>query len=130
MTKSNDLKMDEKDLEHSANLLFSSVKDFINDDKKLIKDIKWFLTHAYMYGRIVERIADMPEIKTNAWQPIATAPKDGTCILVDNISLRNGFDVVSWENHKGGNWFVNGTTLSRFDATHWMPLPKRADHEK
>jgi hypothetical protein len=61
---------------------------------------------------------------TLPWQPIETAPKDGTRILTceEGVVLENqwfNFDVL--RRHKGTEycrWF------SQQNPTHWMPLPK------
>jgi len=66
------------------------------------------------------------------WQPIETAPKDGTYILVAGPSgyystpLRvevckwnNANHKDNWRNHSN-DWFTDGGE----DATHWMPLPE------
>ena len=67
------------------------------------------------------------------WQPIETAPKDGTSVLVFNgLDVSVGYWFI-WEH------FFTGDRLSGFvknwnnefgcpdsfvgDATHWMPLP-------
>lgn len=85
------------------------------------------------------------------WQPIETAPKDGTHILAygngtDSITREVGkpmlpmFAVVYWWEHKHedfedagnglfrkvhktslGNW--RGNSFSWFNPTHWMPMP-------
>jgi hypothetical protein len=51
--------------------------------------------------------------KMNSWQPIATAPKDGTrIILIDRrgVVMRGYWDRVDgWPSSAG--------------VTHWMPLP-------
>lgn len=70
-----------------------------------------------------------------AWQPIETAPKDGTTILV--YFRQHGAMTVFWgdhdydhtseyatwlvEDHKHGPYPVRG--YSKGDDTHWMPLP-------
>ena len=69
------------------------------------------------------------------WQPIETAPKDGTTILV--WFKQHGAMTVCWgdrdydhtseyaiwlvDDHKHGPYPVRG--YSRGDDTHWMPLP-------
>lgn len=52
------------------------------------------------------------------WQPIETAPKDGTWILgVRNADERPCYAVVNWE----GIWTDGEYTYSLL--THWIPLP-------
>jgi hypothetical protein len=55
------------------------------------------------------------------WQPIKTAPKDGTAILVyASEEGYSGFFVVAWEH--GVVWRY-GDDLEPPTPTHWMPLP-------
>lgn len=57
---------------------------------------------------------------TNDWQPIATAPKDGTRLILG--ALTGGEMLVSsgyWANYNGGGWF----SLMARQPTHWMHLP-------
>ena len=60
------------------------------------------------------------------WQPIETAPKDGTEILVCG-PLRDGSgvyrDVTRWPNGWSGKWPVAYMHNSD-EPTHWMPLPE------
>lgn len=57
-----------------------------------------------------------------SWQPIETAPKDGTEVIV--FTPHDG--VIS-SSYKHGCWqkicIVNGRGVGRNDPTHWMPLP-------
>jgi len=53
------------------------------------------------------------------WQPIETAPRDGTLILVNVKHI--GADAVSYW---GAGWRETSNGLMLRDApTHWMPLP-------
>lgn len=72
------------------------------------------------------------------WQPIETAPKDGTDILVvyptHFVGRPSGdFSIVRWENNK---WIAQADGQRAIEAqndfrteyicpffTHWMPLP-------
>ena len=63
------------------------------------------------------------------WQPIATAPKDGTFILAhwDAVKYPRGFvestryDIVKW-NSAIDEW-VDDDSGEFSEPTHWMPLP-------
>lgn len=72
------------------------------------------------------------------WQPIETAPKDGTRIFVwqpdgrwRTNSASHGdrgehVQVVYWHNPYNSNsegFWVGGTSGRAYRPTHWMPLP-------
>lgn len=61
------------------------------------------------------------------WQPIATAPKDGTRVLIkgDCIVVANWGRVTSIVGLIEHGWcIVNDAYMPEHMATHWMPLPK------
>lgn len=72
-----------------------------------------------------------------AWQPIESAPKDGTTVLVYFNRHGIGVQSVSWTDRDGGHtsehahWHVDDNKYGPYplrgyakqDATHWMPLP-------
>lgn len=66
------------------------------------------------------------------WQPIETAPKDGTVILVYIQSPLNGdawCDVVFYNNIR--DMFMTGTVCIGHDfVTHWMPPPEPPKGDK
>jgi len=54
------------------------------------------------------------------WQPIETAPKDGTCVLVfvaARDDLPSFVTTCAW--HKDAGWCADELR----SVTHWMPLP-------
>jgi hypothetical protein len=79
------------------------------------------------------------------WQPIETAPKDGTKIILYHEKWET-FPIASWEWGEGpdedgtGGWCAWHTVDDRFPGaedgiiypsenympTHWMPLPEPA----
>ena len=74
----------------------------------------------------------MDEVRQDVgWQPIETAPKDGTAIVAWCVhpyasSMTEPDDYVGpviarWIDHNGGGWTWHGH-LGNF--THWMPLPE------
>jgi hypothetical protein len=68
------------------------------------------------------------------WQPISTAPKDGTPVWVSNgfaMRIALWWDGKQFESHGsiGGGWrdyaaleYSSRSDL-RWPPTHWMPLP-------
>lgn len=52
------------------------------------------------------------------WQPIATAPKDGTRVLAVNVKYGNVR--VSWFDRPHETWAAFSLIS---EPTHWMPLP-------
>jgi hypothetical protein len=58
------------------------------------------------------------------WQPIETAPKDGTRIIVANYAVV--WPDVSWVKspRAGERWEHLNLGAVRFAPTHWMPIPK------
>ena len=70
----------------------------------------------------------------NEWQPIETAPKDGTWVLV----CGNGWDVMmasySYDGRIGRGYFWGPTEwddyeLAEQQPTHWMPLPEPPENK-
>lgn len=75
-----------------------------------------------------ERAARVEAMTCDGWQPIESAPKDGTYILAINARTNPGRqhvvhyserynDRFTWVTDSAPMSFVNG-------ITHWMPLPE------
>lgn len=58
------------------------------------------------------------------WQPIETAPKDGTRILVCRNDLVEPVTIAYWS--MGECRFMTPLVLDFRPLTHWMPLPDPA----
>lgn len=60
----------------------------------------------------------------SAWQPINTAPKNGTAILVCTAGIKGSAGEAHFTH---GEWFCMDVVTSQPDImvspTHWMPLP-------
>lgn len=81
-------------------------------------------------------LAKHPEIigtkAESAWQPIATAPKDGTHIILARFG-EEYFEVAGGEwrlNPKAGEDGLNGFEAWISNPTHWMPIPTPPKQEK
>ena len=73
------------------------------------------------------------------WQPIETAPRDGTRFLADcgaeyrppyTVRVILWYDAVQWEGEYGpdSGWILDPPNegepeFLEFDPIHWMPLP-------
>jgi Protein of unknown function (DUF551) len=92
------------------------------------------MVHIDDYSALEEKYKSAVE-----WQPIETAPKDGSAILL--YSPKHGTVEGGWDQVDGGGHPENGPSIywwaSRYvvfedgpyDApTHWMPLPAPPDH--
>lgn len=83
----------------------------------------------------MQAYADARVMEAQQWQPIETAPKDGSTILVwfrqhgamtvcwGDLDYDHTSEYANWlvDDHKHGPYPVRG--YSRGDDTHWMPLP-------
>ncbi len=67
------------------------------------------------------------------WQPISTAPRDGTFVLVWGVRMGSDMQPRLFRSSFGGDF--EGDTrpywrevcpgfVGQIDATHWMPLPE------
>ena len=85
----------------------------------------------YSAEQVRELIAAAVAAAVPKWQPIETAPKDGTVLLSDGGTVGEGFwhDGSKCRGHRGGEgwfWETDRCELliaSNAHATHWMPLP-------
>lgn len=68
----------------------------------------------------------------DAWQPISTAPKDGTHVLLairgekrTVLNWRGKRVVAGYFQAQGHDWMVEGNwaKLNGVKPTHWLPLP-------
>jgi hypothetical protein len=59
--------------------------------------------------------------KDNGWQPIATAPRDGT--PVDLLHKCGERFTDEWWVEDDGDAFWCGSLLPDSEFTHWMPIP-------
>jgi len=79
--------------------------------------------------------AAAPWNSMNDWQPIETAPKDGTTILAVDALIQDTHAVVYYDDglYPGSIyvWHVTDTTIAyhRDRFTHWMPLPAQPPQE-
>lgn len=72
-----------------------------------------------------------------AWQPIETAPKDGTWVLAYSPDAAGGdyppVFIVQWRDDDdypdGGAWWLDHDAGFPVDAdpSHWMPLPPKPE---
>jgi hypothetical protein len=76
-------------------------------------------------------ISEAGSIKMTEWQPIETAPKDGSAILIwpAQSALTGSTEcmiisyVVRWHDWKEAWIEASGEEYDTFYPTHWMPLP-------
>ena len=70
----------------------------------------------------LDAAARLRKERNNAgWQPIETAPKDGTQVLLYWPIWSDTPGIGCWLKNE---WVVEGALYSVEGPTHWMPLPK------
>jgi hypothetical protein len=63
------------------------------------------------------------------WEPIETAPKDGTPFLATDgryyevLNQPPGCELGVWAETRPGSGVWSGSCVRNIDPTHWMPLP-------
>jgi len=63
------------------------------------------------------------------WQPIETAPRDGTEVLIFEARHSFGYDyavgkfVLRWDGDTIGGWSNRNSSSAYNHPTHWQPLP-------
>ena len=85
----------------------------------------WFLAYSQNDAVTNKPLFEHPAPIAPEWQPIATAPKDGTRVLIrgDCVVVAGWEEVIGNEGVFG--WcIVNDAYMPEHIATHWMPLPK------
>ncbi len=62
--------------------------------------------------------------RSEGWQPIETAPKDGNSILLTDARVIGWTQVAAWEEDHGGWQADDSSAIWHKDMfTHWRPLP-------
>ena len=112
----------------AAYLIADAAKVLDAESKPLpVRLLEFIETYATGEGRTIplseafarEILAAIP-----AWQPIETAPRDGTRFLAFSPFGSQNMDIVSWDGEAdswadfSGAWWPDG------DLSHWQPLPE------
>lgn len=67
-------------------------------------------------------------MEKNAWQPIETAPKDGTFVVTATKSnLVRAWDYFPYpmkQKWDGSGWIAEDGRPYSPEPTHWMPIPE------
>lgn len=83
-------------------------------------------------SNILRLLSHIDALKAERWEPIETAPKDGTPIIAYCVhtnakyatnSIQEGWEypvIAKWIDHNGGGWTWHGMAGT---FTHWRPLP-------
>jgi hypothetical protein len=78
--------------------------------------------------RLADALLELSDLRqAHAWQPIETAPKDGTPVLLfgkfTSLSGAEGGYIGQWfQGYSDRGWWV--VSALPFFPTHWMPLPE------
>lgn len=89
------------------------------EDMTLIERLMSAARTSEMETNFSDTAAIREAIAALSWQPIETAPKDGTLILA--INQAGLMDVCHWWEEIG--WINNSFDSPDCELTHWRPLP-------
>lgn len=76
-------------------------------------------------------VAEIDVLRAGAtWRPIASAPRDGTKVIVRQSATLFSEEAVSWDEGYNG-WRVDDTNLVYGSAAfdEWLPIPGAAERE-
>lgn len=67
-----------------------------------------------------------PPVSAREWQPIETAPKDGTVIVaISGVAGHNGYSIIFWdEDGWAGYTAEDEKRLVRFPPALWCDIPE------
>ena len=64
------------------------------------------------------------------WQPIETAPKDGTKILAYDPDRGGSCEILYWGSWKGKGAWQDDEANGYYEPSHWMPLPEPPQQDR
>ena len=96
--------------------------------QKLVVALEWMLsefpeeiTEGEKQAR-ANASASLSEAKAGGWQPIETAPKDGTSILGYWLGGQHDCAIHATKFIRG-RWWATNEDFPQREPTHWQPLP-------
>lgn len=112
------------------------LRDIAAERRNLVGDY-WSRDYCNQAAEIEALRAEVQRLQAlTQWQPIGTAPKDGTRVLLLNDLREFGSDRViveaMWRTASQSAWWscpVRGGYIGE-NPTHWMPLPEPQVGEK
>ncbi len=88
------------------------------------------IERSYPISAVIDMMQEYAEYKRIKWQPIETAPKDGTIVLVcrdDHYFIQTAAFRTFHPNMKGEADWRSTTTGAKLEPTHWMLLPEKPE---
>ena len=91
---------------------------------KLQPGVRWAQTKLQEVHDYLDNMG--PTIRTqSSWQPIETAPKDGSIILGwEPRATKWKIKFMAFHYQANGGYWTNALNTGSVEATHWMPLPE------